>query len=59
MLGWEVKETPYVQEVYGHTDREDNAYKRTYMRAQAEVACIDVDLRFRFRFRFRFRCTRY
>ena len=40
---WEVKETPYVQEVYGQTDGEDNAYERTYTRAQAEVAYIDVD----------------
>ena len=34
---------PYVQEVYVHTDGEDNAYERTYMRAQAEVPYIDVD----------------
>ena len=40
---WEVKETPYVQEVYGKTDGEDNAYKRTYTRDQAEVVYIDVD----------------
>ena len=64
---WEVKETTYVQEVYGQTDGEDNTYKRTYTHAQTEVAYIDVDLRFRFRFRrtryFRFWCrfrrTRY
>ena len=47
---WEVKETPYVQEVYGQTYGEDNAYKRTYTHAQDEVAYIDVDWRFRFRF---------
>ena len=40
---WEVKETPYVQEVYGQTEGEDNAYEQTYTRAQAEVAYIDVD----------------
>ena len=40
---WEVKETPYVQEVYGKTDGEDNAYERTYTRDQAEVVYIDVD----------------
>ena len=39
---WEVKETPYVQEVYGQTDGEDNDYEQMYMRAQAEVAYIDV-----------------
>ena len=37
----EVKETPYVQELYRQTDAEDNAYERTYMRAQAKVAYID------------------
>ena len=67
---WEVKETPYVQEVYGQTDGEDNAYERTYTRAQAEVAyiegsvpisvfCFRVRVRFRFRFLFRFRRTRH
>ena len=65
---------PYVKEVYGQTDREDNAYERTYTRAQAEVAYIEgsvpisvfrfrVRVRFRFclrfRLRFRFRRTRY
>ena len=35
---WEVLETPYVQEVYRQTDGEDNAYERTYTRAQTEVA---------------------
>ena len=40
---WEVKETPYVQEVCIQTDGEDNAYKQTYTRAQAEVLYIDVD----------------
>ena len=39
---WEVKETPYVQEVFGQTDGEDNAYKPTYTRSQAEVVYIDV-----------------
>ena len=39
----EVKETPYVQKLYGHIDGEDNAYERTYTRGQAEVAYIDVD----------------
>ena len=38
---WEVKETPYVQEVYGQTDGENNAYEQTYTRAQAEVAYIE------------------
>ena len=63
---WEVKETPYVQEVYGQTDGEDNAYERTYTRGQAEVAYIEGSVPisvFRFpvcvRFRFRFRRTRY
>ena len=54
-LCWEVKETTYVQEVYGQTDREDNAYKWTYTRAQDEVTYIDVYWWFRFRFRFCFR----
>ena len=60
-FSWEVKETPYVQEVYGQTYGEDNAYERTYTHAQAEVAYIDVDWRFRScsLFRFRFRRTRY
>ena len=40
---WELKETPEVQEVYGQTDKEYNAYERTYTRAQAKVAYIDVD----------------
>ena len=38
---WEVKETPYVQEVYGQIDGEDNTYKQTYTRAQAKVAYIE------------------
>ena len=38
---WEVKETPYVQEVYGQTDGEHNAYKQTYKRAQAKFAYIE------------------
>ena len=42
-LCWEAKETPYVKEVYGKTDGEDNAYKQMYTRAQSEVAYIDVD----------------
>ena len=33
----------YVQEVYVQTNGEDNAYKQTYTRAQAEVLYIDVD----------------
>ena len=58
------KETPYVQEVYGQTDGEDNAYERTYTRAQAKVAYIEgyvshFRFRVRFRFRFWFRRTRY
>ena len=40
-LCWEVKETPYVQELYGQTDGEDNAYERTYTRAQAKVVYIE------------------
>ena len=56
---WEVKEITYVQEVYGQTYGEDNAYERTYTHAQSEVAYIDVDWRFRSHFRFRFRRTRY
>ena len=35
---WEVKEKPYVQQVYEHIDGEDNAYEQMYTRAQAEVA---------------------
>ena len=41
LLCWEVKETPYVQEVYGQTDGEDNTYERTYTRDQAKVAYIE------------------
>ena len=52
----------------GQTDGEDNAYVRTYTRAQAEVAYIEgsvshfrfrVCVCFRFRFLFRFCRTRY
>ena len=49
----------------GQTDGEDNAYVRTYTRAQAEVAYIEGSVshcrfrvRVRFCFRFRFRRTR-
>ena len=34
---------PYVQEVYGQTDGEDNTYEQTYTSAQSEVAYIDLD----------------
>ena len=40
---WEVKEMPQVQELYGQTDGEDNAYGRMYTHAQAEVAYIAID----------------
>ena len=48
----------------GHIDGEDNAYVRTYMRAQTKVAYIEGSVshfrfRVRVRFRFRFRRTRY
>ena len=50
----------------GQTEGEDNAYERTYTRAQAEATYIEGSVshfrfrvRFRFRFRFRFRRTRY
>ena len=50
----------------GEIDGEDNAYVRTYTRAQAEDAYIEGSVshfcfcvRVRFRFRFRFRRTRY
>ena len=48
----------------GQTDGEDNAYIRTYTRAQAEVAYIEGSVshfcfRVRVRFQFRFRHTRY
>ena len=46
----------------GQTDGEDNAYVRTYTRAQAEVAYIEGSVshfRFRVRVCFRLRRTRY
>ena len=45
---WDVKETPYVQEVYKQTDGEGNAYERTYTHAQAEVAILKVPFPFPF-----------
>ena len=56
MRCWEVKETPYVQEVYGQTDGEDNAYEQMYTRAQAEVTYIEGSVPISV---FRFCRTRY
>ena len=63
---WEVKETPYVQEVYGQTDGEDNVYEQTYTPAQDKVAYIKGSVpitvfcfRVYVRFWFRDICTKY